>query len=249
MGYNFAFEVDKTARQTPDKTAVYCVREYGEIEQLSYDELRRRSNQLARALMTNGIHKGSRVLVLLPKGMEPYIVYLALLKTGATVMPGSEMLRSSDIRYRVHHAGATAVIAHHTLTGEVDDSRVDCPTLTHFYSVGSDVRGWTTLASLVRDVSDADLSMETEDSDIAFLSYTSGTTGAPRVSFTATRGRANTSPSLGHTGLTRSRRISLGRPLGLAGRSGCGARSYPSSATVRPRSCTKDVFSRTLTCN
>ncbi|WEH10502.1 AMP-binding protein [Alicyclobacillus fastidiosus] len=180
LGYNFAFEVDKTARQTPDKTAVYCVREYGEIEQLSYDELRRQSNQLAHALMASGIEKGSRVLVLLPKGVEPYIVYMALLKTGATIMPGSEMLRSSDIRYRVHHAGATAVIAHHTLTGEVDDIRVDCPTIAHFYSVGSDVRGWTTLASLVRDASDADLSTETDDHDIAFLSYTSGTTGGPK---------------------------------------------------------------------
>lgn len=180
MGYNFAFEVDRFAQQTPDKIAVYCVSQNSEVEKLSYDGLRRQSNRVANALVRAGIGRGSRVLVLLPRGINPYIVYLALLKTGATIMPGSEMLRSSDIRYRVEHAKANAVIADSALTAEVDLIRDECASLSHFISVNGEPDGWTSLATLCEGTTDADLNTKTDDHDIAFLSYTSGTTGGPK---------------------------------------------------------------------
>ncbi|WAH38077.1 acyl-CoA synthetase [Alicyclobacillus dauci] len=180
MGYNFAYEVDKTARSTPNKVAVLCVGEDGSVQQITYDELRLASNRLARGLLGAGITKGSRVMVLLPRGIAPYIVYLALLKTGATIVPGSEMLRASDIGYRVRHATADAVIAHHELTMHVDEIRADSHSLRHFYSVGGIAQGWTALDTLTARSSDDDVEVDTDDNDIAFLSYTSGTTGGPK---------------------------------------------------------------------
>ncbi|MCL6600736.1 MAG: AMP-binding protein, partial [Alicyclobacillus macrosporangiidus] len=112
MGYNFARAVDEIAINAPERLAVLCVDEDGRERRLTYGQLRRDTNRLASALARVGLGRGQRVLVLLPRGVEPYVVYLALLKLGATVMPGSEMLRAGDIRYRVQHAEASVVIAH-----------------------------------------------------------------------------------------------------------------------------------------
>lgn len=179
MGYNFARQVNNIAIAAPERVAVLCVNEEGHKTVLNYGELRCKTNQMARGLAANGLQRGDRVLVLLPRGIEPYIVYLALLKLGATILPGSEMLRPGDVSYRVKHAGVCAIIAHHTLATAVDEIKNDCPTLRSFYTVGGDVAGWTALASISADDA-SDFFVETEDEDMGFLSYTSGTTGGPK---------------------------------------------------------------------
>jgi len=179
VGYNFARHVNDIAISDPARSAVLCVDEQGNTTTLTYDALRRRTNRLARGLAAAGMKKGDRVLVLLPRGIEPYVVYLALLKLGTTVMPGSEMLRAGDVRYRVQHASATVVIADHTLTAAVDAVKADCPTLQSLYTVGGSVPGWTPLDVVTAD-DDADYFVETDDDNMGFLSYTSGTTGGPK---------------------------------------------------------------------
>jgi len=180
MGYNFAAEVDKIARAAPDRRAVLCVDEAGNQQELTFAELRRQTNRLARGLQSAGIGVGTRTLVVLPRGVEPYVVYLALLKTGATVMPGSEMLRGGDICYRANHAKADTVIVHHTLVSNVAEVRGDCPTLERFFVVGGTAAGFKPLDSLTAGVSDEDINVPNSEEDIAFLSYTSGTTGGPK---------------------------------------------------------------------
>lgn len=180
MGYNFAREVDKIAKESPTRIAVHCVDTDGSERRLAYEHLRKDSNRMASALARVGVLRGQRVLVLLPKGIEPYIVYLSLLKLGTTILPGSEMLRAGDIRYRMQHCEASIVIAHHTLTGFVDEIRTDCPTLVHQFSVGGAAAGWTALEDITQLGSDADFVADTSRSDIAFLSYTSGTTGGAK---------------------------------------------------------------------
>jgi acetyl-CoA synthetase len=180
MGYNFAYEVDKFADISPNRNAVYCVSPEGDVQTLTYAELRKESNRLANGFVQSGIAKGNRVLVLLPRGVEPYIIYFALLKVGATVLPGSEMLRAGDIRYRVHHANANAVIAHTTLTAGVDAVRAECPTIEHFFTVGGQNDGWTRIEDVSALGSETDCRVSGSDDDLAFLSYTSGTTGGPK---------------------------------------------------------------------
>ncbi len=180
MGYNFAVEVDKFADEAPNRFAVYCVQPDGQVKTITYAKLRQESNRLANGLMNLGVKKGNRVLVLLPRGIVPYVVYLALLKVGATILPGSEMLRGGDIRYRVHHAKVTAVIADYDLTNVVDEVRKECPTLNHFIVTAGEKPGWTELSNLTSQADDSSCHVAVDDDDLAFLSYTSGTTGGPK---------------------------------------------------------------------
>jgi len=180
MGYNFSRQVDGFAYRTPDKIAVLCILKDGTETRLTYDELRRQSNQVARGFTKAGMQQGDRILVLLPRGVESYVVYLALLKVGVTVLPGSEMLRSGDVLYRLSHAGVTGVVAHHTLSACVDEVRNECATLMHHFIVGGKQSGWIDLRDISANEDSSDTYANTEDTDLAFLSYTSGTTGGPK---------------------------------------------------------------------
>ncbi|QRF24042.1 acyl--CoA ligase [Alicyclobacillus sp. TC] len=179
MTYNFAEKIDEIAQLAGDKLALICVDENRKESHLTYAELTAHSSQLARALQLQGLHMGSRVLVLLPRGILPYTVYLALLRIGATILPGSEMLRSHDIVYRLQHAGVEAVIADEGLLSEVEKALEQQPVKYRFVA-GVAHEGWKSLDDIVQGVAHHPLVQPMDDEALAFLSYTSGTTGGPK---------------------------------------------------------------------
>lgn len=178
--YNFAAQVDEWAAKHPDKRAVWELDEQGQEAILTYEELRRYSNRIANGLSSIGITQGDRVLVLVPRGTTAYGLYLALLKLGAVIMPGSEMLRCKDIGYRVNHAQAKAVIGFDGILEEVEPTRGQCASLQHFVTIGTNKAGWIGLQDLLVDQDEEFTCVQTRSDELAFLSYTSGTTGGPK---------------------------------------------------------------------
>lgn len=178
--YNFAAQVDEWANRHPDKPAVWEVTGDGQESVVSYGELRRFSNRIANGLQSLGISRGDKVLVLVPRGKEAYGLYLGLLKLGAVIIPGSEMLRGRDIEYRVNHAPAKAVIGFDGIVEEVDGIRGQCPSLKAFLTIGGAREGWIALTELLGEQSDEFVCADTRSDELAFLSYTSGTTGGPK---------------------------------------------------------------------
>ncbi|WP_243239240.1 acyl-CoA synthetase [Sulfobacillus harzensis] len=178
---NFAHLVDGIAETAPDRHALVVVTPDKLTERLTYRQLAETSNRLAHSLMEQGIARGTRVMVLLPRGKEAYISYLALLKTGATIMPGSEMLRSGDILYRVRHAEAQAVLADQSLVSTVEEVRHQMPSVTRYLaSPDTSTPGWQSLVALQSNGSPDPVRTSVLPDDLAFLSYTSGTTGGPK---------------------------------------------------------------------
>ncbi len=178
--YNFASQVDEWAEKQPDKTAILVVTETGESSALTYEQLRCYSNKIANGLTSLGIQRGDKVLVLVPRGKEAYGIYLALNKMGAVILPGSEMLRSKDIEYRVNHCEAKAVIGFAGVADEVDAIRPVCPSLHHYLIVDESRPGWMLLDGLIEDQPEQFTCANTRSDELAFLSYTSGTTGGPK---------------------------------------------------------------------
>ncbi|KQL49405.1 acyl--CoA ligase [Brevibacillus choshinensis] len=178
--YNFAAQVDEWAVKYPSKRAVWELDEQGNEQILTYEELRRYSNRIANGLSSIGIEQGDKVLVLVPRGTTAYGLYLGLLKVGAVIMPGSEMLRYKDIEYRVNHAKAKAVIAFDGILEEVEPTRGQCETLKHYVTIGESKDGWISLTHLLQDQDEEFSCAQTRSEELAFLSYTSGTTGGPK---------------------------------------------------------------------
>lgn len=178
---NFAHLVDGIAEGAPDRTALLVVSSDQQQNRITYSQLSTHSNRLAHSLKRIGINPGDRVLVLMGRGHWPYLVYLALLKAGAVIMPGSEMLRGQDILYRVRYGEASAIIADDGLVPTVDALRKDMPGVAHYIAAGPEpVPSWHSLPALVAEGSDAAPQSPANPDDMAFLSFTSGTTGGPK---------------------------------------------------------------------
>ena len=55
--------------------------------------------------------KGDKLLIMMPRAIETYEIYLAAWKLGMIIVPSSEMLRTKDLQYRITHGEIKAVVA------------------------------------------------------------------------------------------------------------------------------------------
>ncbi|MFB5661440.1 acyl-CoA synthetase MbcS [Alteribacillus sp. HJP-4] len=177
--YNIADEL-KAFTDDEERVAVRWLSEDGHRREVGYAELLRRTNQYAQALLASGLNKGDRVLVILPKIPEAYMTHLACLKAGIIAVPCSEMLRAKDLTYRINHSEARAVIAFHQATEETDKITESIPSLQLKLIVGGEKDGWHSFEDLAQTQSTNYAGEQTTRDDVAFLSYTSGTTGNPK---------------------------------------------------------------------
>ncbi|WP_027415485.1 acyl-CoA synthetase MbcS [Aneurinibacillus terranovensis] len=177
--YNMVNDIERHAKN-PEKLALLWENEAGETKRFTYAQLTKASNQLANGLTELGIEKGDKVIIILPRIEHAYISYMAALKIGAIILPGSEMLMPKDILYRATHSQAKAVISFHTLTDRIDEIRTDCRTLQTFIVVGGKKAGWTPFESVAEGKGEQFEAANTRADDVAFLNYTSGTTGNPK---------------------------------------------------------------------
>lgn len=179
--YNLTSEMD---HHPAHKIALKWLSEQGDYEEITYGSLMKKANQLAHGLQKLGLSKGDRVLVMVPRQIIAYVIYLACLKLGVAVIPSSEMLRSKDLEYRFNHSGAKAVITTSSLTSEVDRIEEDVPSLSYRIAVPDHeevpTTGWYNLDQLMQAQSDVFDTVPTHRDDMAILAYTSGTTGNPK---------------------------------------------------------------------
>ncbi|BCJ86337.1 acyl-CoA synthetase [Effusibacillus dendaii] len=178
--YNFAGQVSAYADKNPDKDAIVAVNEAGEAQSVTYRELISLANRIGNGLRSLGVQQGDKVIVLVPRGIDAYGIYLALNKIGAVIIPCSEMLRGKDIEYRANHAGVKAVISFSGGVQEVESIRASCPTIEHYIELGGGKTGWVSLEELASNSPDTLEAVNTHSDELAFLSYTSGTTGGPK---------------------------------------------------------------------
>ena len=176
--YNF---VDVIRRWADDRTKLMAITEHpdGKVEKAGYWEVWDSAMRFGNVLRNSGIHKGDRVLVILPRGTDVYTVSIGIWALGGVVVPGTIMLRRADIEYRILDAGVKALITSDaTVADEVDaiNDRISIETL--FFS--GQREGWRDFR---RDVNSASRTLTLEEikkSDPLAVNYTSGTTGAPK---------------------------------------------------------------------
>ncbi|ANF96893.1 acyl-CoA synthetase MbcS [Paenibacillus bovis] len=179
--YNLTSEME---RHNPAKTALKWLNDKGDTQEITYGELLKQANRLANGLLKLGLKQGDRVLVMVPRQITAYIIYLACLKSGLVIIPSSEMLRAKDLAYRLHHSEARAVIAWSSVTGEVDKIDEELPAWSFRISVAADqsetAEGWLDLNTMMQGEEEQFEAVATHRDDMAILAYTSGTTGNPK---------------------------------------------------------------------
>ncbi|GAB3804061.1 acyl-CoA synthetase MbcS [Virgibacillus kimchii] len=175
--YNIAMEVERYAKD-PTKKALIWKNDRGETKEITYSQLVKNVNKIGNTLLHNGLKSGDKVIIMIPRLIDAYEAYLACLKTGLIIIPSSEMLKTKDLQYRVSHGEVSGVISYYPYVDQYKDLN-EYEDL-HKFVIGGEAEDWFHLDSLKEEASDELKMAETTKDDIAFLPYTSGTTGNPK---------------------------------------------------------------------
>jgi long-chain acyl-CoA synthetase len=159
----------------------------GRWQRLSYPELEQRAVELARGLIALGVGPDDRVAILSDTRAEWTVADLAVLFTGATVVPVYHSNSAEETEHVLRDAGARAVFCEDDAQVEkIDAVRNRLPRLEHVISfAGSPGRAVTLgeLAALGELVAPDEIDRRvaaTRPGDACTIVYTSGTTGAPK---------------------------------------------------------------------
>ena len=175
--YNIAMEVEKYV-QDKNKKALIWLDHNNNRKEITYQALIRNTNKIGNVFLESGLERGDKILIIMPRLIQTYEVYLAALKTGIIIIPSSEMLKANDLEYRINHGEVSGVVAYHEYTDEV--AKVSAFDQLKKFSVGQAVDGWIHLDKEKQTASEELPMADTTKDDIAFLPYTSGTTGNPK---------------------------------------------------------------------
>src|SRR5574338_433982 len=108
----FEAQVEKT----PDAIAVVC-----EGEQLSYDELNRRANQLAHYLVRLGVGPETLVGLLLERSLETFVAVLGVLKAGGGYFPLESTIPQARLSFLLADAQAPVLLTQQRLLERVPE--------------------------------------------------------------------------------------------------------------------------------
>lgn len=184
--FNFAYDVvDEWAAKEPHKRALLWTNDKGEMREFSFLQLKEESDRTASYLQSLGIGKGDMVMVILKRRFEFWFSILALHKLGAVTIPATHLLTTKDLVYRNNAADVKAIIAvgEETVLQHITESKPDSPTLEVLISVGPLVpEGWLNFHEGINAAAPfTPLHKITNNDDLLIVSFTSGTTGNPKM--------------------------------------------------------------------
>jgi acetyl-CoA synthetase len=175
--FNWALDFFDRYAEGNRRTALYIVDDSGGVAQLSFAELRERSNRLANYLRGLGASRGDRLMLMLPNSPPIWEITLAAMKLGVVVTPTSTALTRDDLDDRFERGGIRHVVADPAGAAKLAGLAGGFTRIV----VGGKVEGWhayedafSASASFVPDG-------PTRVDDPLLLYFTSGTTAKPKL--------------------------------------------------------------------
>ena len=157
-------------------------------ERLTYDELDRRANRLARHLRALGVGSGDLVAVLLDRSPHMVSSLLAILKAGAAYVPLETRSPESRMRWILEAMRVPAVLVSGSRLPVIAGLAPSLPDLCHVVCLDGDAGPGPVLPGGKRLWTPADLAAQpdgnpgcrAEAGDLAYIIFTSGSTGIPK---------------------------------------------------------------------
>ncbi|PHM33531.1 non-ribosomal peptide synthetase [Xenorhabdus innexi] len=170
--------IEQQVNHTPAATALVC----GE-SRLTYDELNRRANQLAHALIAAGVQADNRIGVCMERSPEMVITLLGILKSGAAYVPLDPEYPADRLQHIVTDSEPVFILSHHGL-------QTHLPTTAIPLWIWENADFQATMAEQPEDnLSSAELGLTSRH--LAYVLYTSGSTGLPKGVMNEHRGVVN----------------------------------------------------------
>jgi long-chain acyl-CoA synthetase len=172
---NFGTIFDLPLRMWPEKEALI----YGP-HRITYAELERRTNRVARGLRALGIGAGDHVAVLVKNDHRFVETMLGALRAGATVTPTTTRAHYSTLAHIVEDSRARVLFASADFTEEAARLAAAGLGLRHVFVMDQAPAGTDHYDDWIAAQSETRFITEKSASDLAYISYTSGSTGRPK---------------------------------------------------------------------
>ena len=183
--FNFGFDVLDVRAQKADKEALLAIDTVTEKKtSVTYSELSKVSSQFGKALLSLGLKRGDAACVLIGRNPNWHKALFGCMKVGVISMPGTNLLTSKDIAYRINESKAKAVIVSPMHVEKVNQIIDQCPTLKYLIVTGDASGNWLSFEKLCEE-QDSDLSAEDLppflSTETMMIYFTSGTTALPKM--------------------------------------------------------------------
>lgn len=172
---NLAQYLEDTAREHPAKTAVRY-----EGQSITFDELNRSCNRLANGLTQLGLAPGDHCMVMLPNSIEVVIIYYALTKLGAVIVPVNFLFKKHELEHILADAKPRAFIGTEPYLDEIRAAMQSTFEPEVKLTVGALANGNFRPLDGVYGERDDFRPYPVQDDDSLTILYTSGTTGVPK---------------------------------------------------------------------
>ena len=165
----------KSARSFPDRSAI-C---YGDKE-WTYAEANERINRLANAFTSLGLKKGDHVAILAFNCPQFLECLFACFKAGLCAVPINFRLHPKEYSYIIDHSDSMTTVFSEDFRDPLHSLRGEMPKVKHYICLSNPLGDMMDYEQIVRNNSPKFEDVEVDRDDLAWLFYTSGTTGAPK---------------------------------------------------------------------
>ena len=184
--FNFAFDiVDEIAKKDPNRLAMLHVSAHMRERRFTFKDMMEQSNRVANYLVSLGIGKGDKVMLILKRHFQFWPTMLACHKLGAVAIPATSQLKAHDLTYRFKAGDVKAIFC--TGDGDVaieaDAAEKEIGAKLVKVLVYGKRDGWHDYNAEVPGFSDVfDRTDESpRGNDPMLMFFTSGTTGYPKM--------------------------------------------------------------------
>ncbi len=181
---------EQRVAQSPDHPAVVF-----NDRTLTFDQLNREANRLARVLHKAGVGPETAVAISVERSPETVIGLLSILKAGGVYLPIDPAYPEERIAYIINDSGASILLTQKELAQRFEQYNIEV---------------WTfeDLSRRTAGEKDENLPNVNDPQNLAYMIYTSGSTGKPKGTMLAHRGLVNlTIEQIKDFALTPERRV------------------------------------------
>lgn len=149
-------------------------------ETCTYGQFNQRVNRLANGLRRLGVAQGDHVALLMyncPKMLE---AMFACFKMGCGIVPINFRLHPNEFAFIIDHCESKVVIVSHEFLADLVSVGHKLPRVCHHITTSGAKGYWLDYEDLLAGAPENFEDVETDPDDVAWLFYTSGTTGRPK---------------------------------------------------------------------